>query len=247
MSGAAGDGMGGAGTLLGGRVRYLQPRSGHRSGIEPVLLAAGVPARAGERVIEAGCGAGAGLLCLAARVPGLAGLGVERDEATAGLARHNLAANGMAGIGITTGDILRLGIGAGFHHGFANPPWHEADGTASPDEAREAARRGREGLVHAWVAALAALLRPRGTLTLVLPSGRFAECCAAFAEAGVGAVALLPLWPRAGRPARLVLVQGRRGARGPARVLPGLVLHGAGSLYTAEAEAILREGAALAW
>ena len=65
------------GHLLGGRVRYAQPRVGYRTGIEPVLLAAAVAARAGERVLEAGCGAGAGLLCLAARVPGITGLGVE--------------------------------------------------------------------------------------------------------------------------------------------------------------------------
>ncbi|HLB98700.1 MAG TPA: SAM-dependent methyltransferase, partial [Acetobacteraceae bacterium] len=56
------------GHLLGGRVRYAQPREGFRSGIEPVMLAAAVPARTGERVLEAGSGAGAALLCLAARV-----------------------------------------------------------------------------------------------------------------------------------------------------------------------------------
>ncbi|HJS85951.1 MAG TPA: SAM-dependent methyltransferase, partial [Acetobacteraceae bacterium] len=56
------------GTLLGGRVRYAQPAEGFRSGIEPVLLAAAVPARPGECVLEGGSGAGAGLLCLAARI-----------------------------------------------------------------------------------------------------------------------------------------------------------------------------------
>ena len=40
------------GTLLGGRLRYNQPKLGFRSGIEPVFLAAMVPARAGERVLK---------------------------------------------------------------------------------------------------------------------------------------------------------------------------------------------------
>jgi len=84
------------GSLLAGRVVYSQPRRGFRSGIEPVLLAAAVPARAQERVIEAGCGAGAGLLCLAARLPGIGGLGIERDPALAALAARNIAANGWA-------------------------------------------------------------------------------------------------------------------------------------------------------
>jgi tRNA1(Val) A37 N6-methylase TrmN6 len=45
-----------AGTLLGGRVSYRQFAAGHRSGFEPVFLAAAVPAQAGERVLEAGTG-----------------------------------------------------------------------------------------------------------------------------------------------------------------------------------------------
>ncbi|MCX7383228.1 MAG: SAM-dependent methyltransferase, partial [Alphaproteobacteria bacterium] len=67
---------------------------------------------------------------------------------------------------------------------------------------------------------------------------------AAFACAGCGSLALLPLWPRAGRAAKLVLLRGVKGGRGPFRLLPGLVLHEAGG-YTAAAQAILRDGAAL--
>ena len=82
-----------AGGLLDGRVRYDQPVDGYRTGLEPVLLAAAVPARTGQRVLEAGTGAGAGLLCLAARVPGVMGVGIEADADMAALARCNLAAN----------------------------------------------------------------------------------------------------------------------------------------------------------
>ena len=52
--------------FLGGRVRIWQPKSGFRSGIDAVLLAAAVPARTGETVLELGCGTGAALACLAA-------------------------------------------------------------------------------------------------------------------------------------------------------------------------------------
>ena len=44
--------------LLGGRVALRQPRHGLRAGLDAVLLAAGIPARPGERVLEAGCGSG---------------------------------------------------------------------------------------------------------------------------------------------------------------------------------------------
>ena len=84
-----------------------------------------------------------------------------------------------------------------------------------------------------------------GRATLVLPAARFADGLAALRGAGFGSPALLPLWPRPGVAARRVLLAARRGGRGPGRVLPGLVLHGQ-SAASPEAEAILREGAALA-
>ncbi|HET9018931.1 MAG TPA: SAM-dependent methyltransferase, partial [Acetobacteraceae bacterium] len=97
-----------SGTLLGGRVHHTQLAEGHRTGIEPVLLAASIPAMHGARVLEGGTGSGAGLLCLAARVQGIAGVGIERDPALAALARANIAANGFAGLAVLEGDLTKL-------------------------------------------------------------------------------------------------------------------------------------------
>jgi tRNA1(Val) A37 N6-methylase TrmN6 len=240
------------GHLLGGRVSHAQPRDGFRSGIEPVLLAAAIPARAGAQVLEGGSGAGAALLCLAARVPGVKGLGVERDPSLAALATHNAAVNGATGLAFLVADItamdLRPHLGpeaALFDHALANPPYHRSDGTASPRPARMQAKRGEPGLLAAWTRALAAPLRHRGTLTLILPAWSLPECLAAMAEAGCAPSALLPLWPKPGRPAKLVLARGVKGGRMPLRLLPGLVLHTEGGGYTPAAEAILRHGAPL--
>ena len=54
--------------LLDGRVTLLQPRKGYRVAIDPVLLAAAVPARLGDHVLDLGSGTGAASLCLAARL-----------------------------------------------------------------------------------------------------------------------------------------------------------------------------------
>lgn len=234
-----------AGTLLAGRVSYRQMLRGHRSGLEPVLMAACVPARPGQRVLEAGCGAGAGLLCLCARVPFLSGVGVELDPALASLARRNLAANGAAGIEVLAADLTETDLApAGrFHHAFANPPWHA--GTASPDAARDVARRASPGLLALWVAALCRSLRHRGTLTLALPAAALAEAAWALRESGCGATRVVPLWPRQGVAARLVLVQGALGSRAGSTLHPGLVLHEADGRFTPAAEAVLRGGAAL--
>ncbi len=233
------------GYLLDGRVRYAQPVGGYRTGLEPVLLAAAVPVRPGELVLEVGTGAGAGLLCLAARVPGIFGVGVERDPAQAVLAAGNFAANGFGGLSVVTADVLAWRADAVFDHAFANPPWHDAAGTASPVAGRVAAKRADSGLLAGWAAVMARALRPRGTLSLILPASRLAEGIAALSDAGCAEIRLLPLWPRLGTPAKIIILQGFHLGRGACSVAPGLILHEAEGGFTAAAEAVLRGGAGL--
>lgn len=230
------------GTLLGGRISYRQPLVGHRSGIEPVLLAAAIPARPGDLVLEAGTGAGAALLCLAGRVRGIGGIGVEIDPILARIAADNFCANGFDELRVVAGDITRPPFAGRFAHVLANPPWHEAAGTASPDPGRRLAHRAPDSLLSRWIGALSHLLRPRGTITLILPAASLGAAIAALADRGCGARHILPLWPREGRAAKLLIIQSRKSAQGPDALLPGLVLHGEGAKYTEAAERILRSG-----
>jgi tRNA1Val (adenine37-N6)-methyltransferase len=232
------------GHLLGGLVRYAQPRGGFRSGIEPVLLAAAVPARPGQRVLEAGSGAGAALLCLAARVVGINGVGVECDPALVALAARNAADNSRHELTFHAADIMDAPDIGLFHHGFANPPYHPTLSTASPAPSRDLARRMRPDLFAGWAASMGRRLRPRGTLTWIVTAAVLPACIAAFAAAGCAPSAVLPLWPRVGREAKLVVLQGVKGGRGGFRVLPGLVLH-ADIGFTHAAEMIFRHGAGL--
>ena len=231
--------------LLGGAIRHAQSADGHRTGIEPVLLAAFVPARPGQRVLEGGTGAGAALLCLAHRVPGLTGVGVEREPGQAALARQNFADNGYHELSVISGDLTQTVFPDRFDHALANPPWHAPDATASPDAAQDLARRARPGLFESWARALAAPLRHHGTLSFITSAATIPECLEAFARAGCGSATIFPLWPRAGRPAKLVLLRGVRGGRGPARLLPGLVLHDQPGGYTETARAVLYDAAGL--
>ncbi len=235
--------------LLGGRVLLRQPRRGLRAGLDAVLLAAAVPARPGERVLEAGCGSGAAMLCLSARVPGLRLVGVERDPGLATLAAANAAANGLGAerAALHRADVRDLPLArtlAPCDHAFANPPYWPG-GTAPPDPARRGATHEAGADLADWARFLAAALRPRGSLSLVLPAARLEAGMAALAAAGCGGVRLVCFWPKAGEPARRVLLQARRGGRGPARIGPGLALHEADGRFSAAANAVLRDAAPL--
>lgn len=238
--------------FLGGRIRVLQPRIGYRAATDPVLLAAAVPARAGEAVLELGCGAGVASLCLAARVPGLRLAGVERQPAYAQLARRNAAANGVA-FEVTEADLAALPAqlrAQSFDHVLANPPYFRTgNGTGAADQGREAAFREATPLA-VWVEVALRRLRAEGWLTMIHLAERLPDLLTAL-QAKAGSIAVLPITARTGRPASRVIVRARKGGRGAMVLLSPFVLHdGAehlqdGDDYSAAARAVLRDSGAL--
>jgi tRNA1(Val) A37 N6-methylase TrmN6 len=234
------------GHLLGGRVVYRQPVSGFRSGIEPILLAASIPARAGEHVLEAGTGAGPSLLCLTARVPGVCATGVEMDAAMADLAAANAEMNGFSSIGIVRDRIESAVLPRLFDHAMANPPYHRPGDPASPDAGRATAKRGSDVLIWSWIERLSMSLRRRGSLSLIVGAGMVPACLTAMSESRCPCTAIFPLWPKVGRSAKLVLLRGVRDSHAPMRLLAGMVLHRSDGSFSDAAQAILGDAAALA-
>jgi tRNA1Val (adenine37-N6)-methyltransferase len=231
------------GTLLGGRVKYRQFVAGHRSGFEPVLLAASLDLRPGARVLEVGTGAGAALLCLAARVEGVSGVGAEIDLALAALANINIKDNGLEGFFAVCADVERLPFGKEFDAVMANPPWYDPAGTVSPDRKKALARFAAPAL-RVWVTAMAAVLKPRGKLHLIIPASSLPAAMTALQAEGCGDFSIFPLWPRAGAEATQVIIVARRWGGPKNRLLAGLVLH-EGDKISPAAEAVLRAGGAL--
>ncbi|MBF0335001.1 MAG: methyltransferase domain-containing protein, partial [Alphaproteobacteria bacterium] len=171
-------------TLLDGRVGLRQPTHGYRAAIDPVFLAAAVSAGAGQRVLDAGCGAGAALLCLCARVPGCVAVGLELQPEMAELARGNLRLNGFeTRASIACGDVANPppGLGAGgFDHVMINPPHLDAAAAqAPPDRAKALAHVEGEADLAAWVAFAARMLRHKGRLTIVHRADRLDSVLAA--------------------------------------------------------------------
>ena len=95
--------------------------------------------------------------------------------------------------------------------------------------------------LEAWLDVALRFLKPRGRLAVVHRADRLDELITALGGR-CGEVTVFPFWPRAGEPARRVVVRARKAVRTPAQLLPGLVLHSADGAFTPEAEQILREG-----
>jgi len=237
-------------TLLGGKVKFRQPASGYRAAIDPVLLAAAVPAAVQGRVLDLGCGAGAAMLCLARRREDLNVVGLERDPATADLARQNAAANGFGTrVSVVTGDILnpppQVMVGS-FDAVMANPPHLETEtATPSPVAAKAAATHEGEARIADWARAAARFVRPQGVVLFVHRMDRLGELRAAVEQAGCGGLVMCPLYPKVGVEPKRVILVARRGAKPDVQTANGLILHEHDERFTAKASAILREGLSL--
>jgi tRNA1(Val) A37 N6-methylase TrmN6 len=239
--------------VLGGRLVVRQPRKGHRVGHDAILLAAACSARPRERLIELGAGVGAAGLAVARRVDDLAVTLVEIDPALAELARENAGRNGLAertrvvclDITGSLADFVAAGLPRGeADHVLMNPPFNAAH-NPSPDRGRSLAHVGTGDTLRRWVETAAWLLRPAGTLTLIWRADGLDAVLAALTGA-FGGLGILPIHPKLGAPAIRVLVRAVKESLAPLTLLPGLVLADGNGKPTQEAEAVLREGAALA-
>jgi tRNA1(Val) A37 N6-methylase TrmN6 len=236
---------------LGGRLRLLQPRAGHRFGHDAILLAAAVAAQAGDYGLELGAGVGAAGLALAARIPGSRLSLIEIDPALAALASENAVRNGFAervtahcvDVAAPQSAFDLIGLApASRDFVLMNPPFNDpARHAASPDPLRRSAHLGPSLLP--WIDVASRLLRRLGTLTLIFRADGLDHVLACL-QADFGAIAVLPIYPRPDASAVRVLVGAVKGGRGLLALRPGLVLN-RGGRPTPEAEAVLRNCAAL--
>lgn len=242
--------------FLGGRLRILQPAKGARAGIDAVLLAAAIPATpySGERLLEAGAGAGVVTLALAKRVPGVHVTAIEIEPDLAALARQNVLRNDLQErVEIITGDVTApssrleaLGIRReSYDHVFTNPPFYTTGNTRMPETAmKRKAHVGPAGTLDAWLRFLTTCVAPGGSISLIHRADALPELLTHVARR-FGGITVYPLFPREGTPAGRVILRATKGSRALFRLLPGAVLHRKDGSYTGRIEAVLRDCAGL--
>ncbi|WP_296496110.1 methyltransferase [Phenylobacterium sp.] len=237
--------------ILGGRVRLLQSARGYRAGMDAALLAAACDARPGERVLDLGCGPGAVMLAAAVRRREAHFTGVEADPEALALARANIDLNGLSDrMEALSGDVAlpfaRLGLPR-FDAALCNPPFFDdARALRGPAPEKTRAWMAADGLA-AWTEFLMKAVRDGGTITIIHRADRLADLLAGLAPR-CGSIRIRPVQPRAAASASRVIVRAVRGGRAPLALLPPLVLHPDGEgKHTPEAEALLRDAAALRW
>lgn len=235
--------------FLGGKIDVWQPRKGFRSGVDAVLLAASVPAKTGDSVLELGCGVGVASLCLHARVAGLHITGVEVQAEYAALAESNAASNGadMAVVPTDLRDLPGELRQRQFTHVMMNPPYFDrATGPAAADRGRDTALAGDTPLGD-WLDVGLRRLAPKGSFTLIQHITRLPEVLG-FIHERLGSIVVLPIAGRPGGAPNLFLLQGRHSGKAPFVMPSPLILHEGDThttdaeSYTTQVQGILRSG-----
>ena len=214
----------------GGRFRIVQPRGGHRAGLDALLLAAtsgGWGPRGPIRALDMGAGTGLAGLAAADRRPLARVTLAERDPVMLAALRATLAlgeaVTGRARIvpvDLTADARTReAALGREAHdHALANPPFNAPGHRTSPDGRRAGAHVMDDGLLEAWCRAAAGALRSGGTLTMILRPASLPALLPAW-RGRFGGPALRPVHTRDGSATRL-LAHGAKGARAPLAMLP---------------------------
>jgi tRNA1(Val) A37 N6-methylase TrmN6 len=215
--------------FLKGALTIEQPSKGYRAGTDAVLLAAAAASLPVPTALEAGCGVGTALLSLAAlRADSKLRLtGLEKDEAAWSLAEANAARNPLlCEVNFMLGDILAPdeALLGQFDLVFSNPPYFDDDqAIRDPDESRQAAYILGAPL-DAWIKGMLARTTPKGRFLMIHRADRLPDILAAL-RGKAGDIGVCPVRPRAGDPAKRVVVSARKGSRAPLRLLAGIDMH----------------------
>lgn len=233
--------------FLGGKVRLKQLLDGYRATSDAVLLASCVDAKAGQSVLDVGAGTGAVALCVAARCPEARVSGIELQPEMAALAEENIRLNAMEKrVSVICSDVRAFPspYPAGrFDWVVTNPPFILED-PASPYKVRDVAHRESDCSLREWIEACLRYAGPKGWFAMINRADRLPEILSLL-YGRLGGIRIVPVWTKEGRPAKRVLILGRKGSRSPAVLDGGVVLTSADGTRSPKAESIMRFGESL--
>lgn len=230
--------------FLGGLIKLKQSQSGYRATSDAVMVAAAVPAKEGETILDVGCASGIVGLCIGARVPNLQLTGVEIQSELVGFARENAALNGQ-NMTIVEADISKAVPelhGVQFHHVVTNPPFY----TETPARQSRQVETAYKQVVplKKWIDFCLRHLRAKGTFTIIHRSESVPEILSLL-NGRLGGIRLIPIWPKQGVKPKRIIIQGIMNSKKPFEIHTGFVMHHHDDTRTDEAERIMREGVSL--
>lgn len=242
-----------------GEFSALQPlRTGHRSGLDALLIAAGLPIDAKGVVVDLGSGSGVAGMAAACSNPALNVVLVEKNKLMVGLATKSLALEKNKAIAprlkVLEADIMLSGLAREKQglipnmadYAIMNPPYNHEGQRASPDKVKaEAHVMGVSGL-DSWMRTAAAILKPGGIMIMIYRTEKLGEVIAS-STGRFGGLSIIPVHSKVNEVAKRLIFKMKKGSRAPLKMLPPLIVHDGEGGPTAKADKLLNGDARLSF
>ncbi len=228
-----------------GDLRLLQSKSGYRYSLDPILLARFIKPRRWERVVDLGTGSGVLPLVLARITQARELIGIELQDSMAERALRNVKLNDLQGrVQICHGDIRSIEdlLTAGIADlVVSNPPYRGVgSGRVAPGDERAAARHEMAGGLQDFVCAARWLLKYGGVFSVIYLAERLPELIVCLTQCGLEPKRIRLVHPCSEEPAKMVMVEARKGGKPGVEVCPPLAIYRDCGLGREYSEDILR-------
>ncbi len=221
-----------------GGYTLLQDTKSFCFGIDSVLIAdfAAQTVKKHAHAVDLGCGNGVIAILLAARCESLKITGIELNEASAALAHHNIATNGLEDrIGIVHADFRKPDktLDGRFDAAVTNPPYIPAgSGALSPNADLAGARHEINATLSQVVESAKRLLKNNGRLYMIHRAHRTAEIIGTLKDMGFTPKRIQYVHSTADDSAAFVMIEAYRYGGDFAVVLPPVVIYNPDDSYS---------------
>ena len=226
-------------TFFNGKLRVQQDPAGYRFSIDAILLASRARPRPKERVLDLGTGCGIIPLILAYRHPDITAFGIEIQKELALMAVSNVNANHLQNrITVLCRDMRELKpdvIDGPVDLVVCNPPYHTAkSGRINPDRQRAIARHELKINLADILQTTKRMLQPAGRFVTIYTAERMTDLFVQMRAHGIEPKSMRTIHGQPTADARLILVNGAKGAQPGIRLDPPLIIYDSKGGYTRE-------------
>jgi len=205
-------------------LKIVQPKSGYRFSLDPLLLCDFAPAGKAN-ILDLGTGCGIIPLIMARKNPGSSIVALELQPEMAAIARRNVNGNALAtSIRIIESDILHISASYradSFDLVMGNPPYRrQGEGKVSPKTGRDLARHESSATLADFLTIAKKMVKPGGSICFIYHPERLAELFSVSHQLKLSPARLQMVHGDFSLPAGMFLLELLKGRKSTLEVMP---------------------------